>query len=81
MAADTTKGNMKLGDKVSDKITGFSGIITGKAEYLTGCIQYLVTPQRLDNDGKMPDGAWIDESRLGESTANGGPQRNAPPTK
>lgn len=29
-----------LGRKVRDKVTGFEGIVTGRATYLTGCDQY-----------------------------------------
>lgn len=72
---------IKLGSAVKDGVTGFSGIVTGRAEYLTGCVQYLVTPQRLTSEGGIPAGAWLDESRLTQSEKNGGPQRDAPPTK
>ena len=52
----------KLGVTVRDKITGFSGIITGHAEYLTGCDQYAVQPDAKDN--KWEDGKWFDEGRI-----------------
>ena len=56
---------LKLGSKVKDKITGFTGIITGKAEYLTGCNQYVVQPQcSKDNKGSYPEAQWFDEGRL-----------------
>ncbi|MCP4105384.1 MAG: hypothetical protein GY749_07595 [Desulfobacteraceae bacterium] len=52
----------KLGIEVKDKITGLIGVTTGKANYITGCDQYLVQPQ---GDGKKyPDASWIDEGRL-----------------
>lgn len=54
---------MKLGEIVKDRITGFSGTITGKCEYLTGCTQYLLQPN-IDKDGKYVDGHWMDEDRL-----------------
>ena len=54
---------MKLGGKAKDKITGFSGTITAKCEYLTGCTQYLLQPG-TDKDGKYVDGRWMDEDRL-----------------
>lgn len=53
---------MKFGTKVKDKITGFEGIVTGKASYITGCDQYLVQPPVYVNDWK--DGRWFDEGRL-----------------
>jgi len=57
-----------LGIEVKDRITGFVGIITGVASYITGCDQYLVQPE---GDGKKyPDGQWIDVGRL-QATSRG----------
>lgn len=53
-----------LGDRVVDRVTGWSGIITGRLEYLNGCRQFLVKPEHLDKDGKMVDGIWLDEQYL-----------------
>ena len=53
----------ELGSKATDKITGFSGILTGYAKYLTGCDQYLVMPS-TDDPTKYPEGTWLDENRL-----------------
>ena len=76
-----------LGQKAKDKITGFEGILIGRAEYLTGCDQYgLVAPMR---DGKLCPTEWFDEGRIvitGEgitkeevqATNDGGPNRDAP---
>jgi hypothetical protein len=55
--------SFKLGDKLRDKITGFTGINTGRVQYLTGCIQYLLVP-RGETENKLPDGEWFDEGRL-----------------
>lgn len=52
----------KLGSTLKDKITGFSGIATGRASYITGCDQYLIQPPV--KDGNFVDGKWIDEGRL-----------------
>lgn len=52
-----------FGKKATDKITGFTGIITAKALYMYGCAQYLVTP-KVDKDGKRQDGEWFDEGRV-----------------
>jgi hypothetical protein len=51
------------GDKVKEKITGFTGIITGTAFYITGCNQYLVIP-KSPKPHESPDGVWYDEERL-----------------
>lgn len=53
---------MQLGQKSKDKITGFEGVLTGKASYLTGCDQYLVQP--AVKDGNFREGKWFDEGRL-----------------
>lgn len=73
---------VELGDQVRDKVTGFKGIVTGKAQYLTGCKQVMVTP-RADESGKYVDACWLDVDRvevIGKGVVkidvvdNGGPQ-------
>lgn len=51
------------GVEVKDKVTGFTGKITGRVEYLTGCNQYIVQPP-IKNDGEFTSGIWLDEHRL-----------------
>lgn len=55
---------IKLGMEAKDQLTGFEGIVTARIDYLTGCVQYKVTPKSLSKDGKPEDGEWLDESRL-----------------
>lgn len=83
------KKDPRLGKVAKDKITGFKGIVTGKAEYLTGCTQLCLTPKVGESGGIIPS-EWIDESRLeisgtggieaSEVTGkeNGGPNRDVP---
>ena len=52
-----------LGKEAKDKITGFSGIITSKHIYLTGCNQYGLQPV-IDKDGKVPLKEYFDEGRI-----------------
>ncbi len=52
---------IKLNDKMKDKITGYSGTVTAKAEYITGETRYLV--ESVDCTGR-PTEFWYDESRL-----------------
>lgn len=54
---------MVIGQKAKDKITGFSGVITGKVEYISGCAQFLLQP-KCKKDGIKPAAEWIDEMRL-----------------
>ncbi|MDE2098827.1 MAG: hypothetical protein KGL39_16360 [Patescibacteria group bacterium] len=52
-----------LGQTVTDKITGFKGVVTGRCEYISGCDQALVVPP-VDDKGKIDDGRWFDVQRL-----------------
>lgn len=49
------------GDHVFDIITKLEGVVTGIAEYITGCRQCLVTPEVAD---KNSEPRWFDEDRL-----------------
>lgn len=48
-----------LGATAKEIITGFEGIVTGRASYITGCDQYLVSPRGGDKEPR-----WFDEQRL-----------------
>ena len=51
-----------LGKKATDKITGFTGIVTGFATYITGCDQVSVLGKSVDN--KPADCLWLDINRV-----------------
>ena len=76
---------IKLGNKVRDKVTGYEGVATARVEYLNGCVQYCVKP-KVGSDGKMPDPEYIDVQQLEvvkegvtvEPLKTGGPQRDCP---
>lgn len=55
---------MKLGDRAKDKITGLKGILTGRASYLTGCEQWLITPEGVKENGEIKEGYWFDVMRI-----------------
>jgi len=55
---------IKLGDVVRDKITGFKGIAIAKCEYLYGCAQFCIKPQKLSKEGSMLEGQYIDIEQL-----------------
>lgn len=71
-----------MGTKVRCKISGYEGIITGRTEWLYGCLRYTVQSPGL-KDGKPIDAIGSDEDALevvGESIAEpikarGGPTR------
>ncbi len=52
-----------LGLKVTDCVTGFSGVVTSVSFDLYGCIQSVVTPP-VTLDGKNEDARWFDVARL-----------------
>lgn len=81
----------RFGKKARDKVTGFTGVITGRADYMYGCSQLVLAPA-VDKDGKMADGHWFDEGRIEileeavkpssvQASRPGGPQRDAPPAR
>lgn len=51
------------GDTVSCKITGFTGTITGRSDFITGCNTYSVQPS-VDEKGGWVDAKWFDEYAL-----------------
>jgi hypothetical protein len=81
---------VRLGSKVKDLISGFEGIATGRTEYLYGCAQVCIVPDKLSDKGELLGGEWFDEQRVhvveerdpplsaDNSATSGGPQRDAP---
>ena len=55
--------SFELGQRVRSRVTGFTGIIISRCEYLTGCIQYGVKPY-VDKDGKDVGVLYHDEAEL-----------------
>ena len=51
---------IKLGDKVRCKISGFVGIATAKTEFINGCVQYTVLP-KVGKGNKIEEEMMIDE--------------------
>lgn len=54
---------LKLGNVAKCRLTGFTGVVIAKVEYINGCIQYGVRP-RVDKDNKFPDAIYIDAEQL-----------------
>ena len=84
---------IKLGDKVRDRVTGYEGIATSKTEFLNGCIQIEVTPKLKKGAIMKPEeimGIGIDLGQLEKigdgvnakkpikKSTNGGPMRMVP---
>lgn len=53
----------KLGAKVKDKVSGIEGIAVARAEFINGCVKYVVQPP-VDKDGKWVEDRWFDEESL-----------------
>ena len=56
-------GEIELGDKVKDKISGFEGIAVSRTVFINGCVQYGVVP-RVTKGEKYPEEVGIDEDSL-----------------
>lgn len=54
---------MNLGDKVRDRITGFTGILIAKTEWLNGCVRAVIQPQALEK-GKVIEATTFDINQL-----------------
>ena len=52
-----------LGDRVKDTLTGFTGVVLGRVEYLTGCNQIFVLPSS-ESDNELKRGEWFDIERI-----------------
>lgn len=59
----------ELGLQAKDKITGFTGILVARCEFLTGCNRYCIQPTYL-HDSKPVEGLYFDEGQI-EIIGNG----------
>lgn len=53
----------ELGKKAKDRVTGFTGVITGRSDFIAGCRQYCLAPP-INAEGKIVDSHWFDEERI-----------------
>lgn len=54
---------IKLGDRVKDTITGFTGVVICISQWLHGCRRITLQPEQLIN-GKMIESQTFDEPQL-----------------
>lgn len=83
---------VKLGNKVKDTLTGFTGIATSQTKFLHGCTQWGVKSEEL-HEGKPIALQYFDDPRLevveasdvvraeGSDPANGGPGPSTRPSR
>jgi hypothetical protein len=80
MKSDTT---LKLGDIAKDTITGFSGVVVARCDWLNGCVRMTIQPKGL-KDSKPIEAQTFDVEQLvlvkakqhPEGTRSGGPMPN-----
>jgi len=78
--------SINLGNKVKCKVTGFTGIVVSRIEYINGCIQYGIKPPVKKDEMKSPDTEYIDEQQIEfvdvgiyvDPKPTGGPQADCP---
>ena len=51
------------GEVVRDSVTGTTGAVIARVDYISGCKSYLVQP-RVGDDGNLPESVYIDEPTL-----------------
>ena len=61
--------DIKLGEEVQDRITGFQGIAVSRTTFLNGCSRIEVQP-KVNGTGKVPESKVFDEPDL-EFVGNG----------
>jgi hypothetical protein len=54
---------LTLGLEAKDKITGLTGILTGRHQYISGCDRYTITPI-CDEKGFLQESCYFDECRI-----------------
>ena len=68
--------SIKLGQRVTERISGYTGTVIAKTEWVYGCKRFGVQADGL-HEGKPIEAQWFDEGELTkESTSKGGPPRN-----
>lgn len=77
-----------LGDEVRDKVTGFTGVIMCRCQWLYACNVYGVKSRQLKEDGTPRDMVHLDEpalelveeKKVEGKRDTGGPERKVVPT-
>lgn len=58
-----TMSKIELGDEVKEKVTGYTGVVIAKTEWLTGCARYAIQP-KMNKDGKIPEARDFDGAAI-----------------
>jgi hypothetical protein len=54
---------VELGDRVKDRVTGFTGIVVVRSVWLNGCVRLGVQAEKHKDDGTNPDPIHFDEAQ------------------
>jgi hypothetical protein len=66
---------IKLGKRVTHALSGFTGVVIARTDWLYGCVRFGVQPEGL-HEGKPIDAQWFDEAELTRAPkSKGGPPR------
>lgn len=57
-----SRSMIKRGDRAEDRVSGLTGLVIGRSEYLFSGPQILLVPQEV-KDGQPVSGTWLDEDR------------------
>ena len=57
------KQTVELGDIAKDSVSGFTGIVIAKTNFLFGCTRIGLKSREL-HDGKTIDAEWFDEPQI-----------------
>jgi hypothetical protein len=63
MEGENMGDKIELGDKVRDRISGFTGIAVGRTDWMYGCSRVVIAPQELHN-GSLVDSQAFDIQQL-----------------
>lgn len=70
---------IKLGDRVTDKISGVTGTVVATAEFLDGAPRVGIQPHVVaSTDGKAQDVFWTETARVEPYTSNANPTDATP---
>ena len=56
--------NVKLGNRIRDKVTGAEGIVVGITDWMYGCRTLTVAQTNLKQDGSPHDKLYLDEPQV-----------------
>ena len=56
--------SVEIGDRAKDRISGFTGIVVTRSDWMNNCLRFGLQAERLDEKGHKPDVVYFDEPDL-----------------